>query len=329
LTVSSVIETGRLRLRPYTRDDIEPLRAVFADAYARRFYPLMGEAEKLAAWIEWNLADYERYGVGLWALELRDQPGRLIGDCGLTYQDVEGSRELELGWHLLESERGHGYATEAAHACLTYAFERSLAPMVCSIVDPANGASRAVAGKVHAACREFIKGERAMLLYCTPSPARQLPARSAMSTITPLQVQVTRHIRSSPEAVFDAWVDPASIAQWFGPGLGEMVRIDVDARVGGRFVFTQRRGNEDVEHTGEYLVFDRPHRLAFTWSVPKHSPDVAHVGIEIRPADGGCDLRLTHELAPNWADHAERTRAGWSMMIDRIAALVEQRTRSV
>src|SRR5256885_5937386 len=53
---------------------------------------------------------------------------------------------------------------------------------------------------VHAACREFIKGERAMLLYCTPSPARQLPARSAMSTITPLQVQVTRHIRSSPEA---------------------------------------------------------------------------------------------------------------------------------
>jgi len=56
LTVSSVIETGRLRLRPYTRDDIEPLRAVFADAYARRFYPLMGEAEKLAAWIEWNLA---------------------------------------------------------------------------------------------------------------------------------------------------------------------------------------------------------------------------------------------------------------------------------
>jgi len=48
LTVNSVIETARLRLRPYTRDDLEPLRAVFADAYARRFYPLMGDWQKLA-----------------------------------------------------------------------------------------------------------------------------------------------------------------------------------------------------------------------------------------------------------------------------------------
>src|SRR3977135_3064125 len=125
--MNAVIETTRLRLRPYTRDDIEPLRAVFADAYARRFYPLMSEAERLAGWIESNLANYERYGVGLWALELRGEPGRLIGDCGLTYQDVEGRRELELGWHLLESERGRGYATEAAQACLRFAFERSLA----------------------------------------------------------------------------------------------------------------------------------------------------------------------------------------------------------
>jgi uncharacterized protein YndB with AHSA1/START domain len=144
-----------------------------------------------------------------------------------------------------------------------------------------------------------------------------------MSSIAAVEVRVTRHIRSAPQSVFDAWIDPASVAKWFGPGLGEMVRIDVDARVGGRFVFTQRRGGEDVEHTGEYLVVDRPRRLAFTWGVPKYSPDFASVGIEIRPSDGGCDLRLTHELAPNWTDHAERTKAGWTVMIDQIAALVE------
>jgi uncharacterized protein YndB with AHSA1/START domain len=144
-----------------------------------------------------------------------------------------------------------------------------------------------------------------------------------MSSITDLEVIVTRHIRGAPERVFDAWIDPASIAQWFGPGLGEMVRIDVDARVGGRFVFTQRRGNEDVEHTGEYLVVDRPRRLSFTWSVPKYSTDHANVGIEIRPSEGGADLRLTHELPQKWADAADRTKAGWSTMIGAIAALVE------
>src|SRR5262249_49169220 len=137
---------ARLRLRPYRHDDIETLHAVFADAYARQFYPLMGEVQKLAAWIEWNLDNYQRYGVGLWALELRAQPGHLIGDCGLTYQEVDGGRELEIGWHLLASMRGHGYATEAARACLNHAFDRHLASRVCSIVDPANVASQAVAG---------------------------------------------------------------------------------------------------------------------------------------------------------------------------------------
>jgi [ribosomal protein S5]-alanine N-acetyltransferase len=165
--MSAVFETQRLRLRAYTLDDLEPLRAVFADAYARRFYPLMGEAERLARWIEWNLANYERDGFGLWALERLDDPGHLIGDCGLTWQDVQANKELEICWHLVESQRGFGYATEAARACLAYAFERSLASRVCSIVDPANEASRAVAARVHAACREFVKGERVMLLYYT------------------------------------------------------------------------------------------------------------------------------------------------------------------
>jgi uncharacterized protein YndB with AHSA1/START domain len=102
-----------------------------------------------------------------------------------------------------------------------------------------------------------------------------------------------------------------------------MIRIDVDARVGGRFVFTQRRGDEDVEHTGQYLVFNRPHRLAFTWSAPKFSADAARVGIEIRARDDGSDIALTHELPPNAAEYAERTEASWRKMIEEIAALVE------
>lgn len=312
----TVLETARLRLRPYTPADLEPLRAVFADAAARRFYPAMDVAENLAKWIDWNLANYARDGFGLWALELRAAPGTLIGDCGLTYQDVEGKRELELGWHLVESQRGHGYATEAAHACLRFAFERTQAPLLCSIVDPDNIASRVVAARVHRSQRTFVnKQGRTMLLYYTARPAAGAP-------VAPLSVQVTRHIDAPAQRVFDAWIDPAAIAQWFGPGLGAMVRIDVDGRRGGRFVFTQRRGDADVEHGGEYLVVDRPHRLAFTWGLPTQSPDFARVGIDIRAAGTGCDLTLTHEMDPAWAEYAERTRNGWATMIDVIARLV-------
>ena len=68
-------------------------------------------------------------------------------------------------------------------------------------------------------------------------------------------------------------------------------------------------------------MFDRPRRLAFTWSVPKHARDVARVGIDIRPRDDGSDITLTHELLPQYAEYADRTKKSWGTMIDAIARL--------
>jgi ribosomal-protein-alanine N-acetyltransferase len=159
------IETERLRLRPYRLADEAVLFQVFADPYARRFYPEMEDPSRVRAWIEWNLRNYEEFGFGLWAMELKAE-GRFIGDCGLTYQDVEGRRELEIGYHVLASERGKGYATEAARSCLDFGFTRTSCDLVCSIVRPSNQASSAVGARIHAARRDFVKkGESAVLFY--------------------------------------------------------------------------------------------------------------------------------------------------------------------
>jgi len=176
--MSSILETERLRLRRYTPDDAAALYTVFADPYARRFYPRMSDQEKIDDWIAWNLRNYEKFGFGLWALEPRDEP-RLIGDCGLTYQDVEGEQLLEIGWHTIAPERGKGYATEAARAVLTYAMERLGASFVCSKVHPDNVASRTVAGRVHSHCRNFTElGEPRLLFYSEASErVAQLPPR--------------------------------------------------------------------------------------------------------------------------------------------------------
>jgi len=75
-------------------------------------------------------------------------------------------------------------------------------------------------------------------------------------------------------------------------------------------------------HTGEYLELDRPRRLVFTFGVPKYSPEFDRVTVEITPQGSGCELTLTHDVTPQWADGA---RGGWVGILDGLAtALGEQ-----
>jgi uncharacterized protein YndB with AHSA1/START domain len=123
-------------------------------------------------------------------------------------------------------------------------------------------------------------------------------------------VRVTHHFNASPERVFDAWLDPQSAGKWlFASPSGQMVRVEIDARAGGRFVIVDRRDGEDVEHSGEYLEIDRPRRLVFTFRVPKYSPLFTTVTVEIEPAGSGCDLTLTQENVP--PAFLGRNEKGW------------------
>ena len=130
----------------------------------------MEDPAQVEDWISWNLRVYEAFGFGLWVIEPRDDP-RLIGDCGLTYQEVEGEELLEIGYHTHVAERGKGYATEAALAVKRYALGDLGFDFVCSKVHPANAASRAVAGRVHDHCRDYLKDGERRLLYYTERPA--------------------------------------------------------------------------------------------------------------------------------------------------------------
>lgn len=131
-----------------------------------------------------------------------------------------------------------------------------------------------------------------------------------------VSLNVTHRFKASPERVFDAWIDPNTAGKWlFSTPTGTMVRVEIDARVGGKFVFTDRRDGVDVDHIGEYVELDRPRRLAFTFAVPLYSKQETLLAIDIAPVDGGgCDVTLTHSgVLPEWA---EKTKGGWAMILD-------------
>ena len=135
-------------------------------------------------------------------------------------------------------------------------------------------------------------------------------------------VVVKHRFAAAAERVYDAWLDPAKMRTFlFATATGEIVRCDVDARVGGRYAIVDRRDGEDVLHEGAYLELERPRRIVFTLRVPKYSPDEDRVTIQITPLPDGCELTLTTETADQWADD---TRRGWTMILDALEPVLSR-----
>ena len=100
-----------------------------------------------------------------------------------------------------------------------------------------------------------------------------------------------------------------------------MVRVEIDARVGGAFSFVDRRAGEEIEHVGRYVEIDRPGRLAFEFGVPKYSDLMTRVAVDIAAVADGCEIVLTHTGVPR--DQAARAEAGWRATLDRLAHAIE------
>ncbi|MGB0124348.1 MAG: GNAT family N-acetyltransferase, partial [Silvibacterium sp.] len=124
------LETSRLSLRPMTLEDELALAAVLGDAETMRWYPHPFSREEVRGWIERQISRYSS-GTGLLGL-VEKQSGRLIGDCGVVWQDVEDRMELEVGYHVNRGFWNHGFATEAARAVIDSAFSDLGANLVVS-----------------------------------------------------------------------------------------------------------------------------------------------------------------------------------------------------
>jgi len=127
-------------------------------------------------------------------------------------------------------------------------------------------------------------------------------------------VTVEQRFATDGGNVYDGFLDPELARKFlFRTVGGEMVRAEVDARVGGTYTFVERRDGVDVLHTGEYVELVRPSRIVFTFGVPAFSDAVSTVEIDIEPIGEGCVLTLTNSGIP--AEWAEKTRTGWAEIL--------------
>lgn len=139
-----ILETERLFLRKMNQGDFDSLCKILQDEKAMCAYEHAFSDEEVQTWLDRQLARYQEYGFGLWAVILKET-GELIGQCGLTMQDCNGTQVLEIGYLFQRAFWHQGYATEAASGCKTYAFDVLNASEVFSIIRDNNFASQNVA----------------------------------------------------------------------------------------------------------------------------------------------------------------------------------------
>ncbi|EPH99908.1 acetyltransferase, GNAT family [Enterococcus faecalis 13-SD-W-01] len=138
------IETNRLCLREMKQSDYSSLRKILQDPAVMYAYEGAFSDAETQEWLDKQLRNYKEYGFGLWAVLLKET-GEMIGQCGLTMQNYNGQKVLEIGYLFQKAFWHHGYAAEAAAACKEYAFDTLNAEKVYSIIRDSNSASQNVA----------------------------------------------------------------------------------------------------------------------------------------------------------------------------------------
>lgn len=141
-----ILETERLLLREMEPKDYDALYAVLADSDIMQHYPYIFDEARVRNWIARNRERYQKDGFGLWAVVLKES-GEMIGDCGITLQNIHGQMLPEIGYHIRKEQQRKGYASEAAAACIRYAFDKFEFPAVYSYMKYTNIPSQKTAMK--------------------------------------------------------------------------------------------------------------------------------------------------------------------------------------
>jgi len=143
---------------------------------------------------------------------------------------------------------------------------------------------------------------------------------------------VTRTIRAPRQKVFDAFIKPEVVRQWFGPRGFSVTEATIDPRVGGRYRFSGRtRGGDDYAVGGVYREVAAPERLVFTWKwegeqMGAIGESLVTVTLAERRGEQGVEteLRLMHSgfPAPEARDaHTE----GWGFTLNHLTDVLDAR----
>jgi uncharacterized protein YndB with AHSA1/START domain len=143
-----------------------------------------------------------------------------------------------------------------------------------------------------------------------------------------IEPRVVQRFNAPADWVYDTWLDPERARIWMAAALksfglsGDIQRVEIDARVGGKFFFSDNRDGIEARHWGQYLELVRPIKIVFTWIVDEsEEANPSRVTLTIEPEPEGCVATIVHEMDEAWRDYISQTENGWSRMLQQIESL--------
>lgn len=139
--------------------------------------------------------------------------------------------------------------------------------------------------------------------------------------MTDLSLSIRRTIPASPEAVYAAWLDPATIRRFMAGGADQTVtEARTDPRVGGDFRIVMT-SDKDIVHEGVYKDLIPHSLIRFTWASP-YSPADSEVTIRLVPVAEGTEITLTQvKFLSEGARDGHK--GGWTRILERLATMIE------
>jgi GrpB-like predicted nucleotidyltransferase (UPF0157 family)/RimJ/RimL family protein N-acetyltransferase len=311
------LETERLVLRSKTLGDLDAMQELYGDPDVAAW--LGGEPfnrEQTREHLLRHMRLEREHGFATWAV-VEQSSGKVIGHCGL--QHLDGGPEVEVGWALVPSRWGRGYATEAARASVAWGFEQLGLEEIVAVTRPTNARSRRVmeklgmtyeglgvwygAEQVRYAVRRVPLGPLEVVAYDPAWPLRFEEERARIAEALGSRAPVIEHIGSTSV-----------------PGLAAKPVIDV--LLGLRSYPLDEAGVRALEGLGyEYRgEFGIPGRQFFRKGEPRshhvHAVElgsdlwVSHLAFRDRlrdhPEDAARYASLKHELVSRYRDERGR-----------------------
>jgi RimJ/RimL family protein N-acetyltransferase len=167
------LQTKRLSLEAWNEQYREPWRTICRDPEVMRFIGAgeVWETAEADDVFDRMVAHWREYGFG-WRSLLLKTTNAWLGFAGLNVvgPGVEGvaAEEVEIGWWLIRSAWGQGYATEAASAVRDEGFDRVGLDRLIARLQPKNAASARVAEKIGMTRERKATGRQgeALYVYC-------------------------------------------------------------------------------------------------------------------------------------------------------------------